>query len=119
MLSLAPSDRIFLVAGPTDMRKSFDTLAAIVTNELGRDPTSGEYFVFCNRRRNRVKVLFWNRGGFWLCAKRLEKGTFAWPKIGDSELKLSGEELALLLSGIEVREVRRRRWYEPQEKIPR
>ena len=115
MLSLAATDQIYLVPGPTDMRKAFDTLAAIVRNELGREPTSGEWYVFCNSRRNRIKILFWNRGGLWLCAKRLERGTFPWPRVGERELRLTSGELSLLLGGIEIKKVRRRIWYDPEK----
>ena len=113
MLSIAGPTHIFLVAGPTDMRNGFNGLAAIVRNDLQRNPlAAGELFIFCNRSRNRLKILFWDRGGLWVCAKRLEKGTFAWPTIGTPYIEMSSEELTLLLSGIDVKHVRRRPWYE-------
>lgn len=111
MLSLGSATRIFLVAGVTDMRKSFNGLPAIVQNDLQRDPLSGEAFVFCNRRRNRLKILFWQRGGYWVCAQRLEKGTFRWPEVGAASLEMTAEELAMLLGGIDLRETKRRAWY--------
>jgi transposase len=112
VLSFGARPQIFLIVGPTDMRKSFDTLAAIVRNEIQKDPLTGQLFAFCNRRRNRVKILFFERGGLWLCAKRLEQGTFAWPSIGTRCVEMSREELSLLLSGIDAKQIRRRPWYE-------
>jgi transposase len=109
MLTL-PGAQIFLVAGATDMRKSFNGLPAIVQNTVGRDPLRGVY-VFCNARRNRLKILFYDSGGYWVCAKRLERGTFAWPEEGGTSLRMTREELALLLGGIDLVETKRRRWY--------
>jgi transposase len=111
VLTIAPPTQIYLAAGPTDLRKAFDTLAAVVRNELVLDPLTGALFVFCNKRRNRVKILYWDRGGFWLLAKRLERGTFAWPRIAGPYLEMGAEQLTLLLGGIDVTEFRRRRWY--------
>ena len=78
MLNIGSGSKVFLVAGPTDMRKSFDTLAAVVKNVIHADPLSGHLFEFCNRKRARLKVLLWEDSGFWLLAKRLERGTFNW-----------------------------------------
>ena len=111
MLTIGGANEIFLVAGPTDMRKSFNGLSAIVSNALKKDVRDGQLFVFSNRRRNRLKILFWDRGGLWVCAKRLERGTFSWPRSATASLELSSEELTLLLGGIDLREVRHRRWY--------
>ena len=113
MLTIGGGSEIFLVAGPTDMRLSFNGLSALVANALKKDVRAGQVFVFSNRRRNRLKILFWERGGLWCCAKRLEKGTFAWPQTAAVSLELSPEELTLLLGGIDLREVRPRRWYRP------
>ena len=111
MLSLSPATRIYLVTGVTDMRKSFNGLTAIVMNELDEDPLSGHLFVFCNRRRDRIKVLYWDRSGLWVCAKRLEKGTFAWPRSTARALEMTSEELAMLLGGIDLNGARPRRWF--------
>src|SRR5258706_6773086 len=111
MLTLAPTSQIFLVAGVTDMRKSFNGLLAIVRNDLRCDPLSGGLFVFSNRRRDRLKILFWDSSGLWVCAKRLERGTFAWPQPGTAAVELSPEELTLLLGGLDLKEVSPRRWY--------
>lgn len=112
MLSLTPATRIFLVTGPTDMRKSFNGLVAIVEGALKQDPLSGHLFVFTNRQRNRLKVLFWDRTGLWVCAKRLERGTFAWPVETAGSVEMTAAELALILGGIDLKETSKRRWYE-------
>jgi transposase len=112
MLNLSSATQIFLVTGATDMRKSFNGLMAIVQNVLGRDPLSGHIFVFTNRVRNRLKLLFWDRTGLWVCAKRLEKGTFSWPEVGEASVEMTAAELALILGGIDLKDTRRRRWYE-------
>lgn len=107
MLSLPPSVRIFVATGATDLRKSFDGLSALAQSVLRQDPLSGHLFIFANRRRDRVKVLHWDRSGFVLVYKRLEKGTFRVPERGEIEAR----ELMLLLEGIDTEEVRERRWY--------
>lgn len=116
MLSLTAATRILLVAGPTDMRKSFNGLQAIVTAELKKNALSGDLFVFSNRRRDLLKILYWDRSGFWVCAKRLEAGTFAWPKTGGTSLEMTREELMLLLGGLDLKSTKRRRWYERMER---
>ena len=112
MLSFSQTTKVYLATGATDMRKAFDTLAALVSERLGRDPYAGDVFVFCNRPRNRLKLLVWEPSGFWLCAKRLEKGTFAWPNSSDVSVTLTPQELSLLLGGIDLSRVERRQWYE-------
>lgn len=112
MLSLPPSVRIFLARGATDMRKSFDTLAALVCDVIDEDPQSGHLFVFVNRRRDRVKILWWDRSGYCLLAKRLEHGQFrmydqAGGAAGHFEVTMS--DLTLLLDGIDLRGAKRRR----------
>ena len=111
MLSLPPSVRIFVCRGATDLRRSFNRLAAMVSAVLRRDPLSGHLFVFFNRRQDRVKILVWERGGFWLWYRRLETGTFA---AVDRE-ELTARELFLLLEGLDV--VRERRRYERPENV--
>lgn len=115
MLSFGSRTRVFLALGVTDMRKSFDTLGELVRSVIGEDPLSGHVFVFCNRGRNRIKVLVFDRGGYWLVARRLERGTFAWPKSDASNarrMELRASELAALLDGIDLSRARRRAWYE-------
>lgn len=111
MLSLPPAVRIFVARGVTDMRKSFDTLAALVCDVIDEDPQSGHLFVFMNRRRDRVKVLWWDRSGYCLLAKRLEHGQFRiYDQAGDHKTRyeVSASDLALLLEGIDLRGARRR-----------
>lgn len=111
MLSIGAGAKVFLVAGPTDMRKSFDTLAAVVQNVIHDDPLSGHLFVFCNRRRDRLKVLVWEESGYWLLAKRLEEGTFTWPESSLIRVRYSPAELAALLAGLELSGRKRRRYH--------
>jgi len=111
VLTIPQNVKIFLAAGATDMRKSFDTLAAVVRAVIHEDPLSGHLFVFCNRRRDRLKILLWESSGFWLFAKRLERGTFAWPSSTRSRVQYTAAELALLLGGLDITKARRRSWY--------
>lgn len=109
MLSLPPSVRIFVCLVPADMRRSFDGLARMAVEHLGGDPCSGHLFVFRNRRGDRVKILYWDRDGYALWYKRLEEGTFRFSDGAGAEL--SAAELALVLEGIEVAGLTRRRRY--------
>lgn len=111
MLTLPPSVRVFLYLGPTDMRRSFDGLAAMVQEIIGQDPLSGHLFVFVNRRRDRAKVLLWDRTGFWLLYKRLEEGTFMLPTATDPSVEITSAELSLILEGIDLSQARRRKRY--------
>lgn len=79
MFGMGPATRVYLAAGATDMRKGFDGLHALVRQQMAADPLSGHLFLFCNRPCTRLKVLFWDGSGLWVCAKRLEKGRFSWP----------------------------------------
>ena len=111
MLSFA-TGRIFLVVGATDMRKSYDSLSGIVRDKLGTDPMSRDTFVFCNRDKNRLKILVYDESGAWVLAKRLDRGTFAWPSV-DSDVhgvEYRVEQLMLLLRGFDAHELRPRRW---------
>jgi len=123
MFGLDPATRIYLAAAATDMRKGFEGLYALVRDRLLCEPLSGHLFLFTNAQHNRLKLLFWDGSGLWVCAKRLEKGRFRWPKSADGQAKvvLSHEELALLLGGIDLAQTRRRNWYRAVsevEKIP-
>jgi transposase len=104
--------RIYLVAGPTDMRKSFNGLAGIVRERLQADPMSRHLFFFCNRHRNRMKVLVADESGMWVLSKRLDRGTFAWPAADVDVVRVEyrEEQLALLLRGFDVEGLRARRW---------
>lgn len=95
--------RVFLACGQTDMRKSINGLAAMVEGSFKLTPFDGAIFVFCNRNRDRIKILEWDSDGFWLYFKRLEKGHFRWPASGTEQtLTLTGEELSILLGGTRV-----------------
>ena len=109
MLNLSPATRVFVATAPVDLRGSFNALYGLVQTRLQHDPLSGHLFVFTNTRRNRVKILFWDGSGLWICAKRLERGRFTWPAAEQSLATLRNEELVLLLAGLEVRE--KRGWY--------
>jgi transposase len=113
MIPFGPATRIFLAPGPTDMRRSFDGLSELVRHSMGADPLSGHLFIFTNRRRNRLKILVWDCSGLWVCAKRLEKGTFHWPtpEPGETKVRIGSEELALLLGGLDWPRTQRRRWW--------
>jgi transposase len=113
MFGLGPATRIYLAAGATDMRKGFEGLYGLVRDRLQCEPLSGHIFLFANAPRNRLKLLFWDGSGLWVCAKRLEKGRFRWPEAASGQVKvvLSPEELTLLLGGIDLAATRRRRWY--------
>lgn len=112
MLSLPPQVRVFLCTQPTDMRKSFDGLSGLVEDVFGEELLSGHLFVFVNRRRDRVKILAWDRDGLCLWYKRLEAGTFQLPATNGDGVELDAAELSMLLSGIDLTSVRRRKRYQ-------
>ena len=93
--------RVWLAMGPTDMRKAIDGLALMVASHLELDPLSGHLFAFCNRSRTIVKVLYWDRNGFCLWQKRLERDRFRWPKSRQQVMELEGRQLAWLLDGLD------------------
>ena len=103
--------RIYLCTGPTDMRKGFDTLAALVREHLGYDPLSGHLFLFVGRDRDRIKLLYGDADGFALWYKRLEAGTFKFPKVDPmrASIELRASELAMLLEGIDLTSIKRRK----------
>lgn len=112
MLSLSGNQRYFLYRGVTDMRKGFNGLNGLVRQHLAQDPLSGDVFLFLNRRRDRIKLLTWDKTGFAVYYKQLESGTFELPKGPSGEaLELSWSELAMLLDGIEISSVKRRKRY--------
>lgn len=112
MFSLSPATRIYLASGASDLRKSFEGLSDLVSHRFKEDPLSGHLFVFTNGRRNRIKVLYFDGSGTWVCAKRLGKGCFAWPRTDEpGALRILGEELTLLLSGIDLEKTRARPWW--------
>lgn len=95
--------RIYLACGTTDMRKSINGLMMLVQESFSLDPFEESIYVFCNRKRDRLKILEWDQDGFWLYFKRLEKGHFRWPQPGESPvMTLSNKELSVLLGGVKV-----------------
>lgn len=106
MLSDAYADRVYLACGPTDLRKSIDGLAALVREGFDLDPFSAGLFVFCNRQRDKLKILKWDHNGFWLYYRRLERGRFQWPaKTGDSiPMAVDYRQLRWLLDGLAIRQ---------------
>ncbi len=123
MFGFGPATRIYLATGATDMRKGFEGLYGLARDRLSCEPLSGHVFLFSNAKRNRLKMLFWDGSGLWVCAKRLEKGRFRWPEAasGETRVTLSHEELALLVGGIDLAAARPRPWYRkvtfPEENI--
>jgi transposase len=115
MLTLSGSLRVLLALEPCDMRKSFDGLHAIVLSRLGEDPRGGAVFVFINRSHTLIKLLHWDGTGLWVHAKKLQRGTFRWPKPADAKegkLNLEPAALAMLTDGIDLRDGFRRAWFE-------
>ena len=114
MIHLPASVRVYLCLTPCDMRKSFDGLAALVRDYLELDAFAGHLFVFTSRRRDRVKILYWDRDGFAVWSKRLEEGTYAAPFAGSREERrqeITAQELGALLSGIDLSQATRRKRY--------
>jgi transposase len=114
MLSLSPSIRIFVHVEPTDMRKQFNGLHSIVTHSLGQDIMTGDYFVFFNRLKQRCKILYWDRDGLVVWAKRLERGRFQIPSSREGELtvQVDGTTLVMILGGVDLKSVQRRKRYQ-------
>ncbi len=107
--------RVYWAPGPTDMRKGFDTLAALVKDRLREDPLSGHLFLFLSRGKDRLKILYWDTDGFALWYKRLEAGTFRAPAVreGQGRVELTASELAMLLEGIDLKSLKRRPRFRP------
>jgi transposase len=115
MLTLGSTGRIWVCAQAVDGRKSFDGLSAIVTSHLGRDPLSGDLFVFRNRRGDRLKILAWQGDGFALYVRRLERGTFAFPSTAvdvNAAVSVTATELAMILGGVDWTRTKRRLRYQ-------
>ena len=114
MLSLSPSIRIFVHIEPTDMRKQFNGLHSIVTHALKQDIMTGDYFVFFNRLKQRCKILYWDRDGLVVWAKRLERGRFQVPSGREGELatQIDGTTLVMILGGVDIKSVQRRKRYQ-------
>lgn len=102
MLHIATASQVYLACGSTDLRKSIDGLASLVQEQFALDPFSTALFVFCNRKRDKLKILQWDHAGFWLYYRRLERGTFQWPASGNSPLCMTQRELRWLLDGLSI-----------------
>ena len=111
MLGLGAATRIFVATGATDMRLGFNGLYALVVGQLKEDPQSGHLFLFANKRRDRMKILFFDNFSLWVCARRMEKGRLHWPTSADGRVQLTREEFALLIGGIDLNTTTKRKWY--------
>ena len=112
MFGLGPATKIYICLDAVDMRKGFDGLHGLVRDHLGQDPQSGHLFLFTNRSHTRLKALVWDGSGLWVCAKRLERGRFGWPAAnGAHSVLMRPEELAMLVSGLDLTQARpRKNW---------
>jgi transposase len=110
VLTLPPGLRIYVAIDPVDMRKSFDGLAGIIQTQLQLDPLAGHLVLFTNRRRDLLKIFFFDRSGYTIIFRRLEQGTFQFPK-GESRVQIDVAQLAMILEGIDLRSVVRRKRY--------
>lgn len=108
MWGLSRSTRVFLRPGATDLRLGFEGLYGLAESQLGQNPLSGHLFLFCNRGRNKLKALFWDGSGLWLCTKRLEKGSFTWVASGQSE-EIDAGKFHALIAGLDIRG--ERKWF--------
>ncbi|MBW2736446.1 MAG: IS66 family insertion sequence element accessory protein TnpB [Deltaproteobacteria bacterium] len=116
MLTFPSTVRVYLAAEPVDLRKGFDGLSAATRTILKRDPLSGYFFVFYNRRRNRLKVLLWQPSGFLIIYKRLERGCFQVPsatRFGQTHVEMEATELLLMIEGIDLRGAKKRKRWSP------
>jgi transposase len=112
MLSFSPNQRFFLYRTATDMRKGFDGLSGLVRSQIKHDLLSGDVFIFVNKRRDRIKLLMWDRTGFALYYKQLERGTFEIPSAQKSSIELNWSDLVMVLEGIEIKSIKRRKRYQ-------
>jgi transposase len=118
MLSFTGGLKVLVALEPCDMRKGFNGLAALASEQLGEEVRGGALFVFSNRRHTRIKILYFDGSGLWVMTKRLEAGTFSWPKANGRravKLRLAPEALAMLTDGVDLRGGRLRPWYEREE----
>lgn len=111
MFAMGAATRLYVATGATDMRKGFNGLEGLIRDRLECDPTSGHIFLFANARRNRLKLVFFDGSGIWVCSRRMEGGTLRWPEAEGSKVQLSREQFALLIGGIDLTQTRERKWY--------
>ena len=112
MLSFTGSLKIYVAVEPCDLRKSFEGLSGLATTVLEQDIRGGSLFVFGNRTRNRLKILYWDGTGLWVMSKRLEEGTFSWPKGDQKAIRLRPEAFTMLTDGVDLRGAKMRPWYD-------
>ena len=115
MLTFNGNLKVYVALKPCDMRRSFDGLAAAARSTLGIEPSNGVAFLFTNRSRNLIKILYFDGSGYWVVAKRLEKGTFSWPQDiqgGREKIVINPTALAMLTDGVDLRDGLKRPWYE-------
>lgn len=118
MLSFTSRLKVWVCLDPCDMRKSFNGLWQVAEEQLGIDPRQGALIIFTNKKRNRLKLLYWDGTGVWVLAKRLEEGTFSWPspsQSGQKKLRLNTQALGLIMDGVDLRGPRLRPWYEREK----
>ena len=118
MLGFTGSLKVWVALEACDMRKGYDGLAALVSQRFEMEAQSGALYVFGNRRRTRLKILYWDGTGLWVMGKRLERGRFSWPRATDkrqAKLQMRPEALAMLTDGIELRGARMKPWYERED----
>jgi transposase len=108
MIGLPAIIRVFVAVGASDLRRGFDGLAQLARDRLEQDPMTGHLFAFANRKRDRIKILYWDQSGFAIWMKRLERGSFNWPRADATHVEFSATELAALLGGIDLATTRRR-----------
>jgi transposase len=108
VLSLLGNARVFVAVPPADLRKGYDGLARLARDVIAQDPLSGHLFVFANRKHNRIKILYWDRDGYAVWMKRLERGNFRWPTPAADHLEWTALELAAVLGGIDLKDTRKR-----------
>lgn len=114
MIGLPAAVRVYLYTAPCDMRKGFDGLRVLAEHGVGVDPMGGDLFVFCSRRADRLRILYWDRDGWAMWSKRLESGTYAFPFAGSGKKEVTSGELGTLLDGFDLRDAKRRKRYIPR-----
>ncbi len=115
MLSFTGSLKVYVAVEPCDMRKSFEGLSALTANALKQDGRSGALLVFSNRPRNRLKILYWDGTGLWVLSKRLERGSYSWPRGEEKSVQLRPEAFAMLTDGVELHGAKMRPWYDREK----
>ena len=111
MLGMGAATRIYVATDSTDMRLGFNGLHGLVDGHLQQDPLSGHLYLFSNKRRDRMKILFFDGTSLWVCARRMERGRLHWPVSEDGRVQLTREEFALLIGGIDLTQTQKRKWY--------